>query len=188
MAFVKTVEIKEKYHSWTVIKEVEKKWGHRAFLCKCDCGTEAIHPIGNLLYDKSKRCYKCSIRFRPNYHGKWKHYLYSIWSGIIQRTTNPNAASFLNYGHRGITVCDRWKIFINFYKDIISTIGERPSDNHLLDRINNDGNYEIDNVKWSTPRENSMNRRITLAPGEKRKNMIISIEELKRLGYFDKDK
>lgn len=181
------IEIKsgQKFNHWTVVKECEKKWGHRIFLCKCDCGTEQLHPIGNLKYGKSKQCKDCSKKLRPNYHGKVQNYLHSIWSGIIQRTSNPNNPGYHNYGGRGITVCEEWKTFINFFNDITSIIGNRPSSNHLLDRINNNGNYEISNVRWVTPKQNSANRRISLKPGEKRKSMMVPIEELKKLGYFN---
>jgi len=64
-----------------------------------------------------------------------------------QRCTNPNSSNFPSYGARGITVCESWlKSFENFVADV----GEIPSPNHSLNRINNDGNYEPNNVEWAS--------------------------------------
>jgi predicted metal-binding protein len=65
-----------------------------------------------------------------------------------------------NYGGRGIAVHPSWdesyKIFLAY---LLATIGRRPSPKHSLDRINNDGNYEPGNVKWSTQKEQMKTRR-----------------------------
>jgi len=63
------------------------------------------------------------------------------------RCNNPNNPAYKNYGSRGIQVCERWDNFPKFIVDV----GERPSPRHVLDRIDNNGNYEPGNVKWSTP-------------------------------------
>jgi hypothetical protein len=75
---------------------------------------------------------------------------------MLDRCKNPNAPKFHHYGGRGITVCDRWLTFENFYADM----GERPTD-LTLDRINVDGNYEPANCRWATHKEQRANRRPT---------------------------
>jgi len=79
------------------------------------------------------------------------------------RCTNPNDVGYCWYGARGITVCERWRHFANFLADM----GERPP-GKTLDRINHDGNYEPGNCKWSTPLEQTRNRRKETRPRMKR--------------------
>lgn len=71
-----------------------------------------------------------------------------------QRCLNPNDAAYRWYGGRGITVCDRWLKFENFFADL----GVRP-DGLSLERINNNGNYEPGNCVWATPKTQAANRR-----------------------------
>lgn len=91
-------------------------------------------------------------------HGKSKSKAYSSWSGIIQRTTNEKDKRFKDYGGRGIEVCERWRTFENFLADI----GEPPSPQHSVDRINNNGNYEPSNCRWATPKEQANNKKDTI--------------------------
>lgn len=75
--------------------------------------------------------------------------------------TPPNkfAKRYKDYGGRGIEVCIKWRnSFEDFARDILVEIGECP-EGKSLDRINNDGNYEPGNLKWSTPKEQANNRR-----------------------------
>lgn len=79
---------------------------------------------------------------------------YTSWDGMIQRCFNPNNKRFKGYGGRGITVCERWRKFHDFYADM----GERPS-GLSIDRINNDGDYEPGNCRWATPKQQQNNLR-----------------------------
>lgn len=87
-------------------------------------------------------------------HGLWNHPLYRTWISMMARCYNPKAKGYDRWGGRGITVCDRWHDVRNFVADM----GERPAE-HTLDRINNDGDYEPGNCKWSTRLEQSHNTR-----------------------------
>lgn len=78
------------------------------------------------------------------------------WSQMRSRCSNPNMASYHNYGGRGIKVCEQWlHSFVPFYNDV----GPAPSPSHSLDRINVDGDYEPGNARWATSKMQANNRR-----------------------------
>lgn len=90
---------------------------------------------------------------RYSRHGMIHRSEYGIWYQMIQRCTNPRTLNFERYGGRGITVCERWRVFVNFFADM----GERPSPQHSIDRIDNNGNYEPGNVRWASTKQQSLN-------------------------------
>ena len=107
-------------------------------------------------HTKSCGCLRKKCQGRDKTHGMTKSSAYRIWCGIKKRCYNENNKDFLNYGGRGIKVCDRWKCsFENFYKDM----WPRPSTKHSIDRIEGDKDYAPDNCKWSTSKEQNCNRK-----------------------------
>jgi len=82
------------------------------------------------------------------------------WYAMRRRCENPADPSYRWYGARGITVCERWREFPNYYADILRLIGPCPHPNMSLDRIDNDGNYEPGNVRWASAWQQVKNSRV----------------------------
>ena len=110
---------------------------------KCETKTCNKTPQGKRTLCQS--CYR-ELIFIP------LHPLYDILTGMKQRCYYPKNRDFADYGGRGITVCDRW---LKDYYAFESDMGMRPSPNHQIDRIDNDGNYEPGNCRWVLASENT---------------------------------
>lgn len=126
-------------------------------ICDCDCGTvDHAVQMARLVNGTTKSC-GCQRGAHLITHGFGRTPLYSRWFHMMARCYKPRHVSFKNYGGRGIRVCDRWHDPVNFIADM----AEGFSPELQLDRINNDGNYEPGNCRWTTTAENIDNRRST---------------------------
>lgn len=81
------------------------------------------------------------------------HPLYSTWTSMKNRCSNPNHKDYHNYGGKGVGVCERWSRFKHFLDDM----GPKPSPTHTLDRIDSDGDYEPANCRWASSHVQAQN-------------------------------
>ena len=147
----------QKFGKLTIIEIIEPKYrkdGSKItmVLCKCDCGN-----ITNKRFDKIKsgRTKSCGCTKKLNEHGHSKKGkvspTYSSWRSMKDRCVYRNNQ---NYKEKGVIICETWLTYTNFLEDM----GERPK-GKTLDRIDPDGNYEPENCRWATPKEQRLNQR-----------------------------
>lgn len=147
------------YGRLTVLAYVGKNRHNKAlWKCLCACGTEKVIYGGSLRQGitVSCGCYRKEQAMKATVtHGLYGHPLYRVWEGMKSRCQNQNSAKFEDYGGRGITVCDRWQLFVNFYEDMSPTWSEGLE----LEREKNDQGYSPENCKWATRTEQTRNTR-----------------------------
>jgi hypothetical protein len=150
----------EKFGRLTAIEQMyPREKGNRLWLCLCDCGQVVYVLRGHLTNRHTKSC-GCLARElvgnRARKHGFRKTRFYNTWCQIKQR----------QYKRGRIEVCDRWKDFELFkkdmYQDYVRHVEEHGESNTTIDRVDNEKGYSPDNCRWATYKVQSFNRHYTV--------------------------
>jgi hypothetical protein len=155
---IKHIESGTKFGKLMVICDAGSGKRRKTYLwVVCECGSKIRRVRKDHL--TSGKAIGCGCTRGVRTHNMSKSVEYKTYKRIITRCYNTKNKRYHDYGGRGITVCDRWlESFENFYEDM----GDRPSKDHSIDRINNNKGYSKDNCRWVTNKIQSRNKRNTV--------------------------
>lgn len=145
------------------ISQIKRAWSKEDYDCMCVCGSTTLASKRQLtrpMHGKhSCGCKSNEMRsVKATGHGLTEHRLYGIYHHMRERCYNPGNDAYANYGGRGIIMCDEWlSDFMNFYN---WAMDNGYAENLQIDRINNNGNYEPANCRWTTQKVQMNNTRV----------------------------
>lgn len=138
---------------WTILGEAESLTSRKVSV-RCECGALATVFVGSLRQGTARRCNVCTVRPAS----ASSNIAWACWASMKRRCESHKHKSYHRYGGRGVTVCAAWTAsFLAFIDDV----GPRPSKDHSIGRIDNEGHYEPGNVRWETRLEQGRNKHNT---------------------------
>lgn len=134
----------------------------RYWLCRCECGNEKLFQTAHLTSRPDVISCGCHNRARTistnTTHGGTRTPEFITWQRMKSRCHSETNPSYPRYGGRGIHVCAEWR---HDFAAFLAHIGQRPSTDYSIDRIDNNRGYEPGNVRWALDDQQRLNRRDT---------------------------
>lgn len=149
----------------TVVEESGRtKDRHILWKCQCECGNEVNVASKELVSGHTKSCgclQKDAIRNLRYKHGDRDSRLYSVWKSMKKRCENSNHKDYRWYGAKGVSVCDEWHDYRAFKKWAMNNgyDGNVEKGRCTIDRIDPYGDYEPNNCRWVSMKEQAKNKR-----------------------------
>ena len=151
----------QRFYRWTAIENCDPSGKNNQFyFCKCDCGTIRKISAYKLKHGLTHSCgcyAKDEVSARMATHSMSRTKIFREWRHMRERCA-PNAECKSRYYERGIKVYPEWNDSFESFYEYVSKLEHFGEKGYTLDRINNDGNYEPNNVRWATYKEQGRNR------------------------------
>ena len=156
----------KRFGKLTAICRTKQSGSRSMWLCKCDCGNEAIVSVSNLRNGHTRSCGCLVSDFCIAHHKKHgganKDRLYTVWRAMRQRCYRPENRAYKWYGALGVTVCDEWNKSYEAFRSWAYANGYDQAAERgkcTIDRINCAGNYEPSNCRWVSMAVQARNKR-----------------------------
>jgi len=166
----------ERFGRLMVVERLPSNTSGSLWRCICDCGAPSFVRGCNLKSGKTKSCgclNKELIRaqgFKNRRHGMSHTPEHRSWAAMMTRCFDTGSKDYPRWGGQGITVCERWRTFENFYADM----GDRPNGTSIDRWPNQSGGYEPGNCRWATPKEQTRNRSVARILSHEGKEACVS--------------
>lgn len=131
--------------------------GRAIGLFDCDCGKKDVPIELRAVKGGYRKTCGCLIKNNQNIKPELRNKLYNIWRGMKRRCLEKESPHYKNYGGRGITICNNWIEDFDSFADWALSVGWK--EELTLDRIDVNGNYEPNNCRWVTMKEQQGNKR-----------------------------